>query len=81
MAFASRCASGSLNKVADAPARLSALPNFAMPTSLYNFGACDVRIFVGSPTFNFALSALCLSMTISSFVEGGLPSMRWKDAS
>ena len=32
LALAIRCASGRLNNVADAPARLSASPNFAMPT-------------------------------------------------
>ena len=33
-----RCASGSVNSVIDAPARLSAVPNRAMPTMSYYCG-------------------------------------------
>ncbi len=53
--FARRCASGIVKSVIDAPARLSAVPNFAMPTIVYFRGAFDVSTVTRSPTFRLPL--------------------------
>ena len=53
-----------MNNVADAPARLFAFPNFAMPTSVYFLGALVVRTVTTSPTLRLPFEALFLSMTI-----------------
>ena len=45
-----RWACGSVNRITDAPARLSAVPNRAMPTIVYVFGGMPVRTFAVSPT-------------------------------
>jgi hypothetical protein len=68
-----RCASRSVNNAAEAPARLSAVPNFAMPEIVYVFGGLFVRIWTRSPTSRSASSAVRLSMTTSSAFAGGFP--------
>ena len=72
-----RWASGMVNNVIDAPARLSAVPNLAVPTIEYWRAGFVVRIVTRSPTWRLPSSAVCRSMTISSPVRGARPVTRW----
>ncbi len=62
--LATRCTSAGVNRMIDAPARLSTVPNFAIPESTYFLGARVVRIVTFSPTWKWPVSAVCLSTTI-----------------
>ena len=75
--FAIFCACGIVKSVMEAPARLSAVPNRAVPTIVYFCGRLVVSTVTRSPTFKLPTSAVWRSITISSARSGGRPVTRW----
>ena len=73
-----RCAVGRVNAARVCPARLSAVPNCAIPVMVKVWADFDaaVRIRTRWPTLNRWFCAVAASITTSSLIVGGLPATR-----
>ena len=70
-----RCASASVNSTRREPARFSESPTVATPATLYCLAGCWPCTVTVSPSWKSYLSAVALSMTTSSSLDGGPPSL------
>ena len=69
------CAVGSVNAARVAPARLLAVPNWAMPEMVNVRGGPAIRMLTRWPTVKSYFCAVPASITTSSAVTGGPPAM------